>query len=610
MSVPTTEYSTTRQEGHEPIPGYRLVRKLGEGGFGEVWKCTAPGGLAKAIKFITIGNDGLKVDDWAASKEFRAIEQVKAIRHPYLLGLDRVELRDDELLMVMEFADQTIQDLFDVRKLEGLPGIPLSELLPIAAEASEALDLLAEHGLQHLDVKPGNVMLIGGHAKLGDFGLVGSVGAQTAENDDRLVVTAKYAAPEVLEDNVTKQTDQYSFAVVLYELITGLLPYSAKSSNEMLMLHMSGVPDLSAVSPSAAAVFGRALSKNPADRFRSCREFVGTLAQAMTTSPESPFTMLFSDGSLGTTRTFGITQLSHGPPGGASGSPDSSKAAGGHSSIAALTPTRQFDFTGQIVDDASNLPKIDGLVQRMIWASLQNITPLAPTGGADVTDLFCRFPVKANRATLSRKIAEFAADFSAKLSVGLNAEFRLSMYPATGWLGRIIDRPNPIQVVITLPTMENGDGVSGEVTAIALGSGGKAGEFEAERHAFSVQVLRRLRAALSDDSEKRKSTRYPVGTPLLIYPVDARLGESAKQRRRVASTFRIADAAFGRFRDSFITRFTFDSYIIRRPTVLVASAQSSDARGTTRISSKWAADLPPTIELSAIMCQGRSQVSP
>src|SRR5947199_8017252 len=88
----------------EPIPGYHLIAPLGSGGFGEVWKCEAPGGLFKAIKFVYGDLNGLEGDGAQAEEELRAIERVKAIRHPFLLSMDRVECLDGELMIVTELA--------------------------------------------------------------------------------------------------------------------------------------------------------------------------------------------------------------------------------------------------------------------------------------------------------------------------------------------------------------------------------------------------------------------------------------------------------------------------------------------------------------------------
>src|SRR5436305_1323246 len=88
----------------EPIPGYRLIERLGGGGFGEVWKAEAPGGLFKAIKFVygdlvTAGTDGHR-----AEQELKALGRVKTVRHPYILSLERYDIIDGQLLIVMELA--------------------------------------------------------------------------------------------------------------------------------------------------------------------------------------------------------------------------------------------------------------------------------------------------------------------------------------------------------------------------------------------------------------------------------------------------------------------------------------------------------------------------
>src|SRR5262245_61690264 len=162
----------------EPIRGYRLLEPLGSGGFGEVWKCEAPGGLFKAIKFVYGDLDAVGGDGAQAAEELQAIERVKAIRHPFLLSLDRVECVAGELMIVTELADRSLHEVLLYYQKAGLPGIPRGELLGYLREAAEVLDLMnQQHGLQHLDVKPRNLFLVSSHVKVADFGLVNSLGA-------------------------------------------------------------------------------------------------------------------------------------------------------------------------------------------------------------------------------------------------------------------------------------------------------------------------------------------------------------------------------------------------------------------------------------------------
>src|SRR5438094_4488694 len=103
--------SLMREANAEPLPGYRLIEPLGTGGFGEVWKCEAPGGLFKAIKFVRGNASNLLDGDCPSTDEFRAIQRIKDVRHPFLLSMERVERLGEELVIVMELADRSLHDL-------------------------------------------------------------------------------------------------------------------------------------------------------------------------------------------------------------------------------------------------------------------------------------------------------------------------------------------------------------------------------------------------------------------------------------------------------------------------------------------------------------------
>lgn len=270
----------SKQANAEPIPGYRLIEPLGSGGFGEVWKCEAPGGLFKAVKFVFGDLNGLGADSAPADEELRAVQHIKAIRHPFLLSMDRVECVAGELVIVMELADRNLHEMLMEYQQAGKPGIPRKQLLGYLREAAEALDLMnQQHQLQHLDVKPRNLFLVSNHVKVGDFGLVNSL-TGTSDHSAQVqlgAITPLYASPEVFLGRPSPYSDQYSLAIVYQELLTGTMPFDGKNARQLLLQHTKMQPNLSAVPESDRAAVGRALAKEPENRFPSCMDFVEAL---------------------------------------------------------------------------------------------------------------------------------------------------------------------------------------------------------------------------------------------------------------------------------------------------------------------------------------------
>src|SRR5438876_2104943 len=130
------------ESGAEPSPGYRLIDRLGGGGFGEVWRAEAPGGLHKAIKFVFGDLSSADDNSQRAEQELKALSRVKTVRHPYILSLERYDIIDGQLIIVMELADRNLWDRFKECRVAGLPGIPREELLGYLEESAEALDLM------------------------------------------------------------------------------------------------------------------------------------------------------------------------------------------------------------------------------------------------------------------------------------------------------------------------------------------------------------------------------------------------------------------------------------------------------------------------------------
>ncbi len=269
--------SWIREPNAEPIAGYRLIEPLGSGGFGEVWKCEAPGGLFKAIKFVYGNLNSVDLDSVRAEQELHALQRIKEVRHPFVCSLDLIKVVEGELVIVMELADKSLHDLYLECQNAGMIGIPRDDLLRYLRDAAEALDHMNEkHGLQHLDVKPRNLFLISDRVKVADFGLVKHLERQSASG---LLggVTPLYAPPETFNGKISDRSDQYSLAIVYQELLTGQRPFVGKNVRALAQQHLQGEPELRPLPEAERPVVARALSKDPARRFPSCMSFLRAL---------------------------------------------------------------------------------------------------------------------------------------------------------------------------------------------------------------------------------------------------------------------------------------------------------------------------------------------
>ncbi|MCI0702832.1 MAG: bifunctional serine/threonine-protein kinase/formylglycine-generating enzyme family protein [Planctomycetia bacterium] len=258
---------------------YRLVRKLGSGAYGEVFEALAPGDVKVAIKRIT-----RPVEHSASQSELEALEAIKELSHPFLLKTHAYWVFDNRLVMVMDLADCSLTDRIVHYKHLGLPGVPPEELIPFFEQAAKALDYLHEKNVSHRDVKPENLLVLGGYAKVADFGLARwHEHTMTVVNQE--VGTPSYMAPEVWKRKVSLHSDQYSFAATYFMARLGRRLFEAQSIFEQAHQHVNDTPNLDPLPAAEQKVLLRALAKNPDDRYPSCAEFVEALREAVFPPP-------------------------------------------------------------------------------------------------------------------------------------------------------------------------------------------------------------------------------------------------------------------------------------------------------------------------------------
>jgi serine/threonine protein kinase len=222
--------------------------------------------------------------------ELRSLELMKKVRHPNLLGQFGAWQQDEMLIIAMELAEGTLLSRQAAAVAEGQPGIPAEELLEYMADAARGIDYLNEprpedgqpHGIQHRDIKPANLLLLGGCVKVADFGLAKVLQHSLASNTGSMTIA--YAAPECINGTTSQRSDQYSLAVTYCHLRGDRLPFRG-SYQQVMYGHLASPPDLSMLPAAEQPVVARALAKDPAQRWPSCRAFVHALTLAARATP-------------------------------------------------------------------------------------------------------------------------------------------------------------------------------------------------------------------------------------------------------------------------------------------------------------------------------------
>jgi serine/threonine protein kinase len=276
--VPLSVPSRNPEKGEQLAVGggYTLLKVLGQGQFGKVWRAEAPGGKLVALKVIS-----WPLDHPAAQRELQSLEVIKHINHPYLLDIHSFYAQDDRLIVIMGLADCSLKQWLDQCKKEGFLGIPFDQLLLYMRESAEVLDYLHQRKIQHRDIKPGNILLSSGHVRVGDLGLARLI-QDHMQNNASILGTPPYMAPETWLEKVHDNSDQYSLAVTYIELRRGKCPFNKGNVQGLMPKHLDDAPGLASLSKEEMEVLLRAGDKDPENRWPSCKAFVEALEEALT----------------------------------------------------------------------------------------------------------------------------------------------------------------------------------------------------------------------------------------------------------------------------------------------------------------------------------------
>jgi serine/threonine-protein kinase len=269
---------------------YRIVRKLGAGGMADVYLAEDQElGRQVAIKIL---NDRHAADDSFIERFRREAKNAAGLSHPNIVSIyDRGEA-EGTYYIAMEFLDgRSLKEL-----IVGRGPAPIKTAIDYARQVLAAVGFAHRHGIVHRDIKPHNV-LVGaeGRLKVTDFGIARSGASQMTEVGS-IIGTAQYLSPEQARGAPVDQTsDLYSVGVVLYEMLTGQVPFTGDTPLEIAMKHLSEVPrPPSELRPEVPhdldSIVLRALAKDPSERYESADEMDADLARVLEGLPVDPET--------------------------------------------------------------------------------------------------------------------------------------------------------------------------------------------------------------------------------------------------------------------------------------------------------------------------------
>jgi serine/threonine protein kinase len=256
----------------QTISHYKILEKLGEGGMGVVYKShDTKLNRTVALKFLP---DRVNKDEAAKARFLQEAQAAAALNHPNICTIYGIEENEGHLFISMEYIEGgTLR--------EKLPFAKTDDALTIAMQIGEALQDAHAKGIVHRDIKADNVMLNAkGQAKVMDFGLAKLKGSLKLTRTSSTVGTLGYMAPEQIQGGeVDHRSDIFSFGVLLFEILTGILPFRGDHEAAMVYSIVNEEPEniqkyLPAPSPELARILEKALEKDPAERYQTVADLV------------------------------------------------------------------------------------------------------------------------------------------------------------------------------------------------------------------------------------------------------------------------------------------------------------------------------------------------
>lgn len=257
---------------------YRIERVIGIGGMAVVFKATDL--LMRRPVAVKILKDEISADEQSVKRFINEYKAIAMLSHQNIVNIYDVSVRENIKYIVMEFVEGiTLKNYMQHREV-----LNLREIISYTTQILRALDHAHKKGIVHRDIKPQNIMLLkNGVIKVMDFGIAKLPNAETVTMTDKAIGTVYYISPEqVTGGNIDARSDLYALGVMIYEMATGQLPFTAETPVSVALMQVNETATQpKEINPHIPVgldqIITRAMEKDPDARYQSAEEMLGHL---------------------------------------------------------------------------------------------------------------------------------------------------------------------------------------------------------------------------------------------------------------------------------------------------------------------------------------------
>ena len=265
---------------------YKIIKSIGQGGMAKIYLAHQPS-VKREVAIKVLSSD-LQENASFVKRFSQEVEVIAQLQHPQIIPVYDFGKQDHELYIVMAY----IRGGTLAERIDNAPkGLPDDETIRLIDLICEGLDYAHAKGIVHRDLKPNNILMDeNGNPYIADFGLAKLTGGKLELTNTMMTGTAAYMAPEIAQSGKsTKRADIYSLGIILFEMLTGRLPFQGETPYKMLSAHIhQPVPNIRKFRPrlpeAVQVVIEKALAKNPVHRFTTAGEMATSLKAALSTS--------------------------------------------------------------------------------------------------------------------------------------------------------------------------------------------------------------------------------------------------------------------------------------------------------------------------------------